>query len=100
VAARTAKPARGVSRPSTENATVATALLSDLVERGVDPEQGILCVIDGAKALRKAICTVFRGPPPVQRCVRHKNRKMHRLMRGVRPAGRGAPTASRNQHES
>jgi hypothetical protein len=40
---------------STENATVATALLSDLVERGLDPEQGILFVIDGAKALRKAI---------------------------------------------
>ena len=29
---------------STENATVATALLSDLVERGLDPEQGILFV--------------------------------------------------------
>ena len=40
---------------STENATVATALLSDLVERGLDPEQGMLFVIDGAKALRKAI---------------------------------------------
>src|SRR5687767_2379058 len=40
---------------STENATVATALLSDLVERGLDPEQGMLFVTDGAKALRKAI---------------------------------------------
>jgi transposase-like protein len=58
---------------STENATVATALLSDLVERGLDPEQGILFVIDGAKALRKAIRTVF-GEAPVHRCVRHKER--------------------------
>src|SRR5206468_770021 len=45
----------GLWEGSTENATVATALLSDLVERGLDPEQGILFVIDGAKALRKAI---------------------------------------------
>ena len=60
---------------STENATVATALLSDLVERGLDPEQGILFVIDGAKALRKAIRTVF-GDAPVQRCVRHKERNV------------------------
>jgi len=60
---------------STENATVATALLSDLVERGLDPEQGILFVIDGAKALRKAIRNVF-GEAPVQRCVRHKERNV------------------------
>jgi hypothetical protein len=45
---------------------VATALLSDLVERGLDPEQGILFVIDGAKALRKAIRTV--GPSRLKHC--------------------------------
>ena len=60
---------------SSENATVATALLSDLVERGLDPEQGMLFVIDGAKALRKAIRSVF-GEVPVQRCVRHKERNV------------------------
>jgi transposase-like protein len=49
----------GPREGSTENATVATALLSDLVERGLDPEQGILFVIDGSKALRKAIRDVF-----------------------------------------
>jgi putative transposase len=65
----------GLWEGSTENATVATALLSDLVERGLDPEQGILFVIDGAKALRKAIRTVF-GEAPVQRCVRHKERNV------------------------
>jgi transposase-like protein len=59
---------------STENATVATALLSDLVDRGLDVEQGILFVIDGAKALRKAIRAVFGDRAPVQRCVRHKER--------------------------
>ena len=65
----------GLWEGSTENATVATALLSDLVERGLDPEQGILFVIDGAKALRKAIRIVF-GEAPVQRCVRHKERNV------------------------
>jgi transposase-like protein len=65
----------GLWQGSTENATVATALLSDLVERGLDPEQGILFVIDGAKALRKAIRNVF-GAAPVQRCVRHKERNV------------------------
>ena len=66
----------GLWEGSTENATVATALLSDLVDRGLDPEQGILFVIDGAKALRKAIRTVFGENAPVQRCVRHKERNV------------------------
>src|SRR5947207_2852115 len=65
----------GLWEGSTENATVATALLSDLVDRGLDPEQGILFVIDGAKALRKAIRNVF-GDAPVQRCLRHKERNV------------------------
>jgi putative transposase len=65
----------GLWEGSTENASVATALLSDLVERGLDPEQGILFVIDAAKALRKAIRAVF-GEAPVQRCVRHKERNL------------------------
>ena len=67
----------GLWEGSTENATVATALLSDLVERGLDPEQGMLFVIDGSKALRKAIRTVF-AEVPVQRCVRHKERNVIR----------------------
>ena len=65
----------GLWEGSTENATVATALLSDLVERGLDPEQGMLFVLDGSKALRKAVRSVF-GEVPVQRCVRHKERNV------------------------
>ena len=60
---------------STENATVAKELLSNLVARGLDLGQGVLCVIDGAKALRKAINEVL-GPAPVQRCIRHKERNV------------------------
>ena len=66
----------GLWEGSTENATVATNLLSDLVARGLDPEQGILFVIDGAKALAKAIRDVFGTRAPVQRCQRHKERNV------------------------
>ena len=65
----------GLWEGSTENATVATALLSDLVERGLDPEQGMLFVLDGSKALRKAVRSVF-GEVPVQRCIWHKERNV------------------------
>jgi transposase-like protein len=76
----------GLWEGSTENATVATALLSDLVERGLDPTQGILFVIDGAKALRKAINAVF-GNAPIQRCIRHKERNvLEHLPERDRPA--------------
>src|SRR6266487_6106198 len=71
---------------STENATVAKELLSNLVTRGLDLHQGVLCVIDGAKALRKAIDEVL-GPVPVQRCIRHKERNvLHHLAERDRPA--------------
>jgi putative transposase len=66
----------GLWEGSTENATVARSLLSDLVDRGLDPEQGILFVIDGAKALVKAIRQVFGQAAPIQRCIRHKERNV------------------------
>ncbi|MDQ3607733.1 MAG: IS256 family transposase [Actinomycetota bacterium] len=61
---------------STENATVATTLLANLVERGLDVEQGVLVVLDGAKALRKAVRDVLGVHTPVQRCIRHKERNV------------------------
>ena len=45
-------------------------LLADLVDRGLDCDQGVLVVLDGGKALRTAVAEVF-GHVPVQRCVRH-----------------------------
>ncbi len=65
----------GLWEGSTENATVATALLSDLLERGLDPEQGMLFGLDGSKARRKAVRSVF-GDVPVQRCLWHKERNV------------------------
>jgi putative transposase len=70
------KLALGLWEGSTENAAVASALLVDLVDRGLDVEQGLLFVIDGSKALRKAIRQVFGNDVPVQRCVQHKQRNV------------------------
>jgi transposase-like protein len=61
---------------STENGTVATTLVANLVERGLDVEQGVLVVLDGAKALRKAVRDVLGVHTPVQRCIRHKERNV------------------------
>jgi putative transposase len=69
---------------SSENATVARELLSNLVARGLDVAQGVLCVIDGAKALRKAVDEVL-GPVPIQRCVRHYADLRVMPTRGWRP---------------
>lgn len=66
----------GLWEGSTENKTVATSLLSDLVARGLDVEQGVLVVIDGSKALRAAVNAVLGPRTPVHRCVRHKERNV------------------------
>ena len=70
------KLALGLWEGSTETSAVAGALLADLVDRGLDVEQGLLFVIDGSKALRKAIRQVFGNEVPVQRCVQHKERNV------------------------
>ena len=90
----------GLWEGSTENATVATALLSDLVERGLDPEQGMLLVIDGSNALRKAVRAVF-GEVPVQRCLWHKECHEDGVVRGWKhppgvPRLRGVPSCRRS----
>ncbi len=66
----------GLWEGSSDNKTVATALLSDLVHRGLDVEQGVLVVIDDSKALRAAIRAVLGERTPVHRCVRHKERNV------------------------
>jgi putative transposase len=70
----------GLWEGSTENATLAGALLAALVDRGLDPEQAILFVIDGSKALRKAIKDVFGERALVHRCHRHKERNVCDLL--------------------
>jgi transposase-like protein len=60
----------------TENKTVVTALLADLVARGLRTDTGVLCVIDGAKALASGIRKVFGDEARVQRCTLHKRRNL------------------------
>jgi len=60
---------------STENATLVTDLLVGLRERGLDVTRPILCVIDGAKALRRAVLDVF-DHPVIARCQLHKLRNV------------------------
>ena len=70
----------GLWEGSTENATLVSMLLADLVDRGLDPDQAILFVIDGGKALRKAIKDVFGEHALVHRCHRHKERNVCDLL--------------------
>ncbi len=70
----------GLWEGSTENTTLARELLADLVDRGLDPTQAILFVLDGGKALRKAVKDVFGEHALVQRCHRHKERNVCDLL--------------------
>jgi putative transposase len=58
----------------TENKTVVTHLLADLVDRGLSAAGGLLVVIDGAKALAAAVAKVFGEAALIQRCTLHKRR--------------------------
>lgn len=66
----------GLWEGSTENATVVKALLADLVARGLDATDGLLVVIDGAKALSSAVKAVFGASAAIQRCTVHKRRNV------------------------
>jgi transposase-like protein len=66
----------GIWVGSTENTTVVTELLSNLVGRGLRVEQSMLFVIDGGKAIRKALRDVFGDRAVVQRCQVHKARNV------------------------
>jgi transposase-like protein len=60
-----------VEEGSTENATLATGLITGLRDRGLDVTKPILAVLDGAKALSRAVTDVF-DRPLIQRCQQHK----------------------------
>ena len=66
----------GLILGDTENTIVVTDLLADLVARGLRTDQGILAVVDGAKALRAGIMKVFGDQAVLQRCTIHKRRNV------------------------
>ncbi len=66
----------GLREGSTESTRVVRSLLSDLIERGLDADRARLWVIDGGKALRRAIVECFGALALVQRCQEHKRRNV------------------------
>lgn len=76
VDAKGEKVVLGIQDGASENAATTTALLEDLIDRGIDPNRRYLFVIDGSKALRSAIDRVFGRFNPIQRCRNHKIRNV------------------------
>jgi len=64
-----------VEEGSTENATLVTDLVTGLRDRGLDVTRPILAVLDGARALSRAVKDVF-DKPLIQRCQQHKIRNV------------------------
>jgi putative transposase len=60
---------------STENATLVTDLIVGLRERGLEVTRPVLAVLDGSKALRRAVVDVF-DHPVIARCQLHKIRNV------------------------
>ena len=61
---------------ATENAEVCGALLDDLIERGLSRQQRYLFVLDGSRALKKAVKARFGRQALLQRCRLHKERNI------------------------
>jgi hypothetical protein len=75
-----AKHPLGLIEGASEHSAVVQALIDNLIERGLDPAVPRLFIIDGSKALSKAIRRSFGRHTPIQRCQIHKARNiMERL---------------------
>ena len=61
---------------ATENTVVVQALIDNLLARGLDPTLPRLFIVDGAKALSKAIRNTFGVAAAIQRCQVHKGRNI------------------------
>jgi putative transposase len=76
IAADGQKHALGLWEGSTENATLCQSLLSNLQSRGLQTDRSLLVILDGSKALRKAVRDLFGEIALVQRCQVHKLRNV------------------------
>jgi transposase-like protein len=76
IAADGQKHALGLWEGSTENATVCQSLLANLQSRGLHTDRSLLVILDGSKALRKAVQATFGQAALVQRCQLHKLRNV------------------------
>lgn len=66
----------GIRQGGTENTEVVKSLLRDIIERGISTGRPPLVVLDGGKALRKAVLDAFGARTPIQRCTVHKKRNV------------------------
>jgi len=66
----------GIRQGGTENTEVVKSLLQDMIERGISTVRPPLVVLDGGKALRKAVLDAFGARTPIQRCTVHKKRNV------------------------
>src|ERR1700688_4026642 len=74
----------GLIEGATENAATVQALIDNPIVRGLDPAVPRLFIIDGAKALSKAIRRTFGRAAAIQRCQIHKARNvMERLPKSL-----------------
>lgn len=76
IAADGQKHALGLWDGSTENATVCQGLLANLQSRGLRTDRSLLVILDGSKALHKAVRATFGDAALVQRCQVHKTRNV------------------------
>ncbi len=74
--ARGKKHVLGIWEGSTEKTGVVRTLLSELIKRGLNADTPRLWVIDGGKALRRAILEVFGASALIHRCQEHKRRNV------------------------
>ena len=66
----------GLWQGATENTQVCKELLNDMIRRGLNAEQRYLFVLDGSKALHKAVTSVFGDNARIQRCQVHKRQNV------------------------
>jgi putative transposase len=80
------KHALGLWEGSTENAAVCQSLLADLQSRGLRTDRSLLVILDGSKALHKAVTQTFGPAALIHRCHVHKLRNiLEHLPEGQRP---------------
>ena len=81
-----AKHALGLWDGSTENAAVCQSLLADLQSRGLRTDRSLLVILDGSKALHKAVTQTWGRAALIHRCHVHKLRNiLEHLPEGQRP---------------
>jgi len=79
----------GMVQTASENTAVCRAFLKSLVERGLQFDEGLLVVVDGAKGFHRAVREVFGRAAVIQRCRWHKRENVLKyLPESKRPAMR------------